>query len=97
MYINLPERRKRGERNTDNLYSLSGWVVECLMWAECGGDAYEERAGNDTIAGENSAHFKTDAGDDNNNTLGGLVIVTLLKLMVRDSEYVVSIKFDKNS
>ena len=34
MYINLPEKRKRGERNTDNLYSLSGWVVECLMWAE---------------------------------------------------------------
>ena len=63
----------------------------------CGGDAYEECAGNDTIAAENSVHFKTDAGDDNNNTLGGLVIVTLLKLMVRDSEYVVSIKFDKNS
>ena len=63
----------------------------------CGGDAYEERAGNDTIGTENSVHFKTDAGDDNNNTLGGLVIVTLLKLMVRDSEYVVSIKFDKNS
>ena len=63
----------------------------------CSGDAYEECAGNDTIAAENSVHFKTDAGDDNNNTLGGLVIVTLLKLMVRDSEYVVSIKFDKNS
>ena len=61
----------------------------------CGGDACEEGAGNDTIAAKNSVQYKTHAGDEDNNNLGGVDIVNLLKLMSRDSQYVDSIKFDK--
>ena len=62
----------------------------------CGGDAYEECADTGIIAAENSDQYKADGGGESNNILGGVDIVTLLKLMGRNSEYVDSIKFDKN-